>query len=220
MIGYNMAFSREAGCVLLIAVFSVLVLGSGCTGTGTVKPSGFLADYKRLRPDPEIEGVKWWAKPGVDWKKYTKILIDPVQIKISLEKSEYEIERKEMNEMGVRLRRACIQALKERYPVVERGAPGALRIRAALTHLKPVRTEVNVISTAVLMWPMDFGGAAVEAQFLDASGNTLLAEIWAAASGSPLEIHKVWNRWEQVEAAFEYWARLIRESLDQAQALK
>lgn len=122
--------------------------------------------------------------------------------------------------MGVRLRRACIRAVKDRYPVVERSAAGVLRIRAALTHLKPVRTEVNVISTAVLMWPVDFGEAAVEAQFLDASDNTLLAEIWATASGSPLEVHKVWSRWEQVESAFAYWAKLIRESLDQAPQIK
>lgn len=70
MIGFGRGVCGRFGCFLLIAVFFALLMESGCAGSRPVKPSGFLVDYQRLRPDPEIEGVKWWERPGVDWKKY------------------------------------------------------------------------------------------------------------------------------------------------------
>lgn len=64
---------------------------SGCTGYQSYKEakySGFLQDYPEFQEGKE--GVdKVWIKPGVDWQKYNKIMMDEVTFYMAKD-SEYK----------------------------------------------------------------------------------------------------------------------------------
>lgn len=195
------------------AVMLGLALAAGCASTGPpVLPSGFLENYKALKPDPQVKGLYWWEKRGVDWKEYNKLLIDPVQVRVDKSKSKRRLQPGEAKMLAAKLRQAVVKALESYYPVVDKPGPGVLRLRAALVHVKPVNPAMNVMSTAIMMMPMDVGEAAVESQFMDSMSSQVLAEVLAVDEGSHSELTKVWSRWDQVEDAFRDWAQMLKES--------
>lgn len=210
--------NRKSGLPGCLGIFAVLLLiwVAGCA-TPQVPPSGFLSDYQRLKPDSREEGIAWWERPGVQWKKYKRLMIDPVEVKVDLTKAEREMKPEEMETLAKKLRQTVIETMGKRYPVVKEPGREVLRIRAALTHLKPVSPAANVVATAILMWPIDFGEAAVETQFIDSSSGTVLAELTASNKGSMMEVTKVWTRWTQVESGFKQWAEKLRLALDETQ---
>lgn len=186
----------------------------GCGTPPQVPPSGFLSNYEGLVPDPEVDGLYWWENKGVNWRDYHALLIDEVQVRIAPQARE-QLEAGEARRMAARLRSMVVKALKGNFPLASRPAPGVLRVRAALVHLKPVRPAVNVVSSAVLMIPLDVGEAAVEAQFCDSVSNRVQGELVISNQGSISQLSKVWTRWEQVEEAFAGWAVLLRRAMMQ-----
>lgn len=190
------------------------LLASGCA-TLQVAPSGFLTDYQRLKADPKEEGIFWWEQAGVPWKKYKRLMIDPVEVRINTAKAEREMKPEEMEKLARNLRQAVVLALKNRYPLVNQSGPDVLRIRAALTHLKPVSPAANIIATLVLMMPVDVGEAAVEVQFIDSQSGKILSELIASKRGSLMDVTEVWTRWDQVEAGFKEWAKKLRAAMDE-----
>lgn len=205
--GFFGAFLSSLGLVFWIA---------GCAAP-QVPSSGFLSDYGRLKADPTEEGISWWERPGVQWKKYKKVMLDPVVVKIDPAKAEREMTKEEMETLAKKLRQAVVEVMRKRYPVVKDPGPEVLHIRAALTHIKPVSPAANIISTALLGWPIDVGEAAVETQFIDSSSGTVLGELVASRKGSMMDVSKVWTRWSQVEAGFKNWAEMLRAALEEAQ---
>lgn len=202
-------------CRLLALTLGLYLLClAGCGTPPKVPPSGFLSNYDALAPDPDVDGLYWWEKKGVNWQNYHALLIDEVQVRIAPQSREH-LEDGEAKQMAERLRSMVIKALKGNYPLASRPAPGVLRLRAALVHLKPVRPAVNVISSAVLMVPLDVGEAAVEAQFSDSVSGRVQGELVISNQGSIAQLTKVWTRWEQVEEAFVQWALLLRRAMMQ-----
>ncbi len=202
---------------LLAAALACLCLLAACAAPRPTA-SGFLSDYGRLRPDPTQMGLSWWEEPGAPWPSYKKLLIEPVQVRLTDQAEGGEVGAAERTRLAKALRQAVLKALAGRHQVVERPGSGVLRVRAALTRLKPVSPALNVVSTAVMMWPMDVGEAALEAQFLDSRSNRVLGELVIVNQGSTLDLGRVWTRWAQVEAAFAEWARLFVQALEEPPA--
>jgi hypothetical protein len=198
-----------------LALALALALAAGCGTAPKVPPSGFLSDYKALHQDPEVDGLYWWERKGVDWTHYRALLIDPVQVRISRSAYKDSLEPGEAARMAAKLRQVVIKALQGNYPLATRPAPGVLRLKAALVHLKPVRPAVNVVSSVLLMVPVDVGEAAVEVQFADSVSGRVQGEVVISNQGSIAQIGKVWTRWDQVEEAFVQWALLLRKSMRQ-----
>lgn len=208
---YRVGWRR--GSAWLAAVLCLVGL-AGCAGP-QVAPSGFLSDYGRLKPDPQQEGLTWWEAPDANWKRYQKLIIEPVAVRLVAGPDQPALAAAEQAKLAAELRRAVVQEVQGRYPVVASPGPGVLRVRAALTRLKPVEPAANIISTAVLMMPVDVGEAALEAQFVDSVSGGVLGELAIASRGSTLDLGRVWSRWAQVEAAFADWARRFRQALDE-----
>ncbi|RJX33415.1 MAG: DUF3313 domain-containing protein [Desulfarculus sp.] len=192
-----------------------LVLAAGCTSAPQVAPSGFLSDYRALKPDPQIKGLYWWERPGVEWKGYTRLIIEPVQVRVAKSKSQRDLKPGEAQELARRLRAAVVKELKGVTTLTRTPGPGVLRLRAALVHVKPVNPTMNVLSTAIMMWPMDMGEAAVEAQFRDSLSNRILGELVISSQGEMTDVTRVWTRWTQVEHTFAQWAKLLRQSIQE-----
>jgi hypothetical protein len=197
---------------ILFVLLSVLTFGCAAP---RVAPSGFLTDYQRLKAESGEEGISWWELPNVPWKKYKRLMIDPVEVRVDKAKADREMKSEEMERLANSLRQAVGEALKNRYPIVNQAGPDVLRLRAALTHLKPVSPAANIIAAVVIMMPVDVGEAAVEVQFIDSQSGKILSELMASQRGSLMAVTEVWTRWAQVEAGFKEWAQKLRAALDE-----
>lgn len=196
------------------AILAAVVWLAGCAGGGAPPAAtSFLEHPERLKADQKAEGIWWWEAPGVDWGRYDKLKIDPVAVRVDTAGAEREVTKAEVVELAVKLRRAVLAQLGRTIPVVDRPGPGVLRVRAALTNVKPVSPAMNVVTTAILMWPLDAGDATIEVRFSDGGDGRLLGEVLALQQGSTMEVHKVWTRWGQVESAFDRWGIMLREGL-------
>lgn len=82
-------------------------------------------------------------------------------------------------------RNVVIEAVEDAYPVVDAPGPGVLRIRTAITDVTPTNPLVNIATVAAILLPLDLGGAAIEAGFLDSISNERLAALVDRNKGTP-----------------------------------
>ena len=201
------------GSCFVVVIFALMFM-AGCA---TIPPhSGFLQDYSELRPDPEDETLLWWEKENVDWKRYKRLMIDPVVIYLHPKAKNRQIEPDVLKELTDYFRNTIIEEVQDIYPVVDKPAPDVLRIRAAITDLIPANPLINIVTTVGLWVPVDMGGAAMEAEFLDSTTNELLGAVVDMKKGTPVDINilKGFTTWGYAKGAFRDWAKLLRESLE------
>jgi len=202
---------RMVGLGNILIVAFLLLFAAGCA---TSPPeSGFLKDYSKLQTDPDDESLRWWEKQGVDWKRYKKLMIDPVVISLHPEAKNRQIAPDVMVEMTEYFRTVVIEEVQDVYPVVKKPGPDVLRIRAAITDLIPANPFVNIITTAGACLPLDMGGASMEAMFIDSTTNEIIGAVVDSKRGTPVDING-FTTWGHAKGALKDWAELLKEALE------
>lgn len=204
--------------VCLVCLGLLVALMAGCAAT-RAPASGFLGDYSNFQPDPQDKSMLFYEKPGVDWARYTRLMIDPVVIYYNPEAKYRQIQPDELKKLTDCFRDTVIDEVQSSYPVVNEPSSDVLRIRAAITDLDPANPAVNVLSVAGMGIPVDMGGASIEAEFLDSLSNERLAALIDRKIGNPIDIriHKGFTKWGYAEDAFKAWAKELHKELDAAQ---
>lgn len=206
---------RIVSCGFLWMIFFI-ILGSGCAKTPP--RAGFLQDYSALRQDPGDESLFWYEIPDVDWKMYSKLMIDPVVVYFHPEAENRQIDPEVLSEITDYFRNAVIEAVQDAYPVVDKPGPGVLKIRAAITDIIPANPLINATMIVAVGLPVDMGGASMEAEFLDAETHKPLGAVVDKKLGIPVnpEDYVVgFTQWGHAKTACDAWAELLRESLDE-----
>ena len=210
----NWAFCLRIG---FVAKILVLVLLSACA---TAPPhSGFLHDYSNLQPDPEDESLLWWEKKNVNWKSYNRLMIDPVVIYLHPDAKNRQIDPAVLKELTDYFRNTVILEVQDAYPVVDKPGPDVLRIRAAITDIIPANPLINTTMILAVGLPVDMGGAAMEAEFLDSMTDKPLGSVVDKKVGLPVDPSDYiqgFTRWGHAKMALDAWAELLREALDEA----
>jgi hypothetical protein len=184
-----------AGCASTDPAVSAL-LGSGTDVTASdptrLTRSGFLSDYTRLRPVPWAEGIQCWRDPGLDAKKYDKVLISRIVVRLKPGQDE-SIDPTDLKTLTDYFYQSLVKAIKPQMPVVDKPGPDVLAMRIALTNLVPTKVAESVAGTAV---PYGFvaeagsgvatgrpagstpylGETGMEMQFRDGASGRILAE--------------------------------------------
>ena len=135
-----------------LAMVAALSLALAISATGCAsfsKQSGFLDGYyKNLQPGPEGGAKLRWMKPGVDFSKYDKVMLDSVRFYLAADSEDLGVDPEQMKELSDAFNKELVNALKDKYPIVAEPAPGVVRIRVALTGIKqsmPVLSGVTSI---------------------------------------------------------------------------
>ncbi len=95
--------------------FTIMVIGLFLfAGTAQAKQeySGFLVDYSQLKPGPKGGVAKVYRKEGVDYKKYSKILMDHVVFYFKDDAEEKGIDPLEMAELSHKFHKEAKAALQ------------------------------------------------------------------------------------------------------------
>lgn len=211
------AFLR-AGTIVLLAV-----LLAGCP-TSRFEHAGFLEDYSRLGPDPRGTGAEVYVKEPFVLRDYDSVILDSVQIWYSPRDQYAGIDPNELKEVTDYFRARAVEALQDRYPVVEEPGPGVLRVRAAITGIKPRPQQpaigANTPATYVQAKLRQSAGrrfsvleAALEAEIRDSQSGELLAAFVDQRSGDPPG-GAVSPSWQQIQGVLDFWADRLRLTMD------
>ncbi|MDI6761124.1 MAG: DUF3313 domain-containing protein [Candidatus Brocadiaceae bacterium] len=208
--------------VLMLALGLCSLLDAGCASNKPTKPSGFLKDYSGMNPVPEDPSMLYGERPNVNWKKYTRLMIDPVVV-YRAPKAKAAAKPEELQKLADYFRNEAITALKDAYPVVDKPAPDVMRIRAAITDLDSANPWLNLAATVAIMTPVEMGGAAMEAEFMDSMTGERLAAVVDRKGGSPLSLGGFmgsYGQWDHAKGAFKEWIKMLKESLDEVHGRK
>jgi len=142
----NMA--REAAARLLAGLCAALLVG-GCattdSGGGAPPPyADLLSQPQRLEPVPGESGALKWQVPDAELRKYNRILLERIQVRIADDANHKTIDPADLKSLVDYFHRSIVKALGSAYPVVTKPGPGVLRVRIVLYDLVPTQPLVSV----------------------------------------------------------------------------
>jgi hypothetical protein len=184
-------------------------------------PSGFLQDYPSFEKGPE--GVdKRYMKTGVDFKKYTKVMMDEVVFFFKNDADYKGIKPSEINELSDEFHKTFVDTLGDL--LTDAAGPDVVRMRLAVTDLEPSSPVSGTMSTIVpvgLAYSLvkkgttgeyaGIGSASMEAEFLDSVSNERVAAAIDTAPGGKFDVGKL----SPAKSAFEFWAKRLQTFLNE-----
>ena len=220
------------GIALLTFTFSCASTSSQSKGaTAEAQKLGFLGDYAQyLQPGPEGGAKMRWLKPGVNFGKYNKVMLDSV-IFFFADSSGYKgIDPQALKELADGCDQQVVNVLKGTYPLVGEPGPDVVRIRFAITDLEQSRPGLSAVTTVV---PIGLGisiikkGATGAWTGSGATGAELMAidsvtgdVIAVAEDKKTAGFTERFSKWGSAEDAFKFWGERLKLFLDQAHGVK
>jgi len=193
--------------ILLIMIIS-LCLTAGAA-YAKQEYSGFLVDYSQLQPGPKGGVAKVYRKQGVDYKKYSRIMMDHVVFYFTDDAQDKGIDPLEMAELSHKFHKEVQAALQGHYPLVEEPGLDVMRVRVAITDLDLPKRSLKSIMTGK---GPGVGEISMEFEFLDsATGERIVAGV-DRRTGTRFESLR---KFSTAEDAFKFWAQRLRLRLDE-----
>lgn len=215
--------------MVMVFVFAASLMSCASTPAKRSGP-GFLGNYaQQLQPGPDGGAKMRWLKPGVNFAKYDKVILEHIVFFLD-DTSEYKgIDVSEMNALAEKCNLALVNALKDSYAIVTEPGPDVVQVRMAITDLKPSNPAVGGITTVTMVTPVGLGinllkkGATGKWSGSGATASDLMAldsmtgEIIAVAKDEKSAgFTERYGKWDSVEGAFNFWGERLKLFLDQA----
>jgi hypothetical protein len=201
----------------IMICFAFALSATSCASIQKPKQTGFLGEYyKNLKPGPK-EGVKYrWVKPGVDFTKYKKIMIDNVVFYFAPDSEDKGIDPEVMKELADTFNQELLDAIKDKSAIVAAPGPDVIRMKVALTGLKQSRPVLSGVSSVVPVglaasvvkkgssgaW-VGSGATGMEAIFFDSMTNDVLG---AGQDEQVAGFTDRFSKWGSAKEAFKFWA--------------
>ena len=228
----TMKQNRRLPLLAAITIAGALMLGlTACKSTRqdrSVTESGFLGDYSLLTKGTGDQAKMRYIAPNVDWKKYTKVYIEPVELWKSDDATSPlgKLSKENQDLLTSLFYTELNNELQKSYTIV--AAPGAdtLVVHVAITEAKksaPVRNllttivpfgiAANILVTAAFGSGIGVGEVQAECEILDGSTNQRLAAAVDRRVGTKAIRTKFDGTWGDVKLAFAYWAFALEAKL-------
>lgn len=192
--------------------------------------TGFLDGYyDKLQPGPKDGAKLRWLKPGADFKKYNKLMVDSVIFFLSHESGYKGIDGNEMKELTDAFNLELANALQDKYSIVCAPGPDVLRIQIAITDIKlskpgmsavtsiiPVGLACSVVKKGATDSWAGSGEVGVELLAKESTTNEVVA---AAKDKKSAGFTERFSKSGSAKEAFKYWAGKIRSFMDKAQGI-
>lgn len=209
---------------LPIIIMIFCLYGCASTGMYKVEKTGFLRDYSQMTRGEGDQPALGYIRPGADLSRYDKILIDKVCVCLPDQQSPVEVEPILLREFADYYDQAITSAFVDRYDIVDEPGPGVLRVRAAITDVKPASPVINTISSVAPLGitvavatkivtdkNLGTGEAASEIEVLDSvTGERLVADVDRRQGGKMI----FRGKWTDTKNAFDHWASRLRKKLE------
>ncbi|MDY0973431.1 DUF3313 domain-containing protein [Massilia sp. CFBP9012] len=215
-------------------VLAVMVL-AGCQSSQTTQPgdvgtaqaqrSGFLGDYSQLKPAPDRDGVELYIDRSVDYTRYTKLLLDPIQVLATPAPGQPPPAPDAVARMSADFQQSLQRALAPTYQVVTAAGPDVLRVRIAITNLQTVKPPTGASDFLPIKALYNAGRAAAgtsprlvemtaEMEALAPDGRRVVAAT-ATRRGDKTLPQGEQITWAELQSVSDYWAGNFRTRLDE-----
>lgn len=219
---------KAISMIIAMTIGICLLAGMGWAKDKELKSSGFLQDYSKLKKDDELKKVNWvYIRENTDWKQYKKILLDDV-VFIPSEESDYKgMEAQAMVDMGNAFHHAFITNMAGTIEFADKPGPDVMRLRLAITNLKPNNTVTGTVTTIVPVGlalstikyaasgsHIGIGSISVEAELVDSQSNDVLAALVDEEMGKKYKVVKGMSKSAQLFDIFNKWGQAFRMRWD------
>jgi phage-related protein len=190
--------------------------------------SGFLADYSKLQPAADREGVRSWVNRSVDYRNYSKVVFHPTVVVVMPGPDYKGVQPDALKRMTDAFTASFKGALSPAYQVVNEPGPDVLQVRLAITGVQPVAPGLHPTDLLPIKAVFNIGRAAAgkapqvaemsaEMEVLDGSGKPVAAAV-ATRKGDKSLNQGESITWKHLEAITAYWAGSFRQRLDELRA--
>jgi hypothetical protein len=213
---------------------AILLVAAGCA-SGPPK-SGFLSDYSGFTEAPDDAPIWEYVDPDgqkdqihaqiwrdkENWQamaNYDRVMIDPIVVHLHKSSSAGSVDPQQLNEMTQHMRKAMVDALKDRYSIVEEPGEGVLRLRVAITDISaeytyPVPDPNN---RAMKAWMNSMPGTlGTEGEAVDSVSGERIFAVISQSRGSYYGAFKEGDQWADSKGGMNGMARFLRLIMDKA----
>lgn len=216
-------YFKSIACALV-----TVILLSACAQTKQARHverkalTGFLGDYSSLREGADDQALLRYIKPGVNFRQYNKVIVDPVTIWTNPDSDLAKLSHTEKRKLADRFYAHLITEISELTTVTNQPEYGTIRIQVALTDAEKSRAVLDTVSTVV---PVGLAASTVkeiftgQAAFTGSTGmeikvsDAVTGDILAAAVdkrvGNKHLGLSTFSQWGDTDSAMEYWSQLI-----------
>ena len=219
---------------------TIMLTAAGCTATIESKPevakeiaqgeplpasvTSFMGpDASKLAPGPEGGAALVYINPNVQWAKYTKIQLLPVEFWAG---SDSTVSSEDQKTLTTYFYNALNTDLQKSFTVVDQPGPDTMALRVALMDattatpglrsLSVVVPQLKIINTAQSMVTGSYafvGSAEAEMKLTDsANGELLVAALDKREGGGGIQAATSF-KWGDAQNAMDYWANKITTRL-------
>jgi len=180
--------------------------------------------YDLLQPGPKDGVKKRWLKPGVNYHKYKKVMLDSVVFYLAKNSDYQGIDPQAMKDLADKFNKTVVDAIKDKTPIVSEPGPDVLRIRVAITNLEqsrpvlsgvtsviPIGLGVSVLKKGATGSWSGSGATGMAMMALDSTSNEVLA---VAVDDQSAGFTERFSKWGSAEEAFKFWAERLRKFMD------
>ena len=215
--------------ITLVMMIGICFLtSSGWSKEKEMKKSGFLQDYSKLTNTDPMKAVDWvYIKEDTNWTTYKKMLLDDV-VFFAAEDADYKgLEIQEMVDLGKAFQQAFVSNLAGAVEFADKPGPDVMRLRLAITNLKPNNSFTGTMTTIVPVGlalstvkyaatgsHIGIGSVSVEAELVDSQSGEVLGALIDEEMGKKYKIVKGVSKWAQIYDIFNKWGQTFRARWD------
>jgi len=225
--------TRWASIVGPLLVAGLMIAVTGCKTTrqqtkGTPEVSGFLGDYSQMQEGLAERARLCYIKPAVDWNKYTKLWIKPIELWKADDGDSplNKVSPENQQELIDMFNTAVYNVLMTNYTIVNQGGPDVLVFHGAIVDAKKSKPVRGLVSSVYLPLKVislgkqtltgtaiGVGSVTIEVELLDGQSNERLAAVVDSRSGTAAIRSKFSGTLGDVEKSFEWWAVRLDERI-------
>jgi|GEM_PF-5208818 len=128
--------------LLLGLAFSI----SACKQAQPIKPSGYLVNYKHLKPTDRSGKTLYFEDKKAPWDTYHSIMFNEVVIRVVQGEDEKKIDEDDLQRMRNHFQRTLANTACSRLNFTDKPGEGVILLRSAIVDIKPVNVAANVVS--------------------------------------------------------------------------
>jgi hypothetical protein len=217
----------------LALVLLPLVGFVSCETTEIATKSNHISSYQKLeiQTDPLSGGALIRKADQRELQKYTKVMVDKVKVYPSRvsKPGEKAATKEEAQMLAAKFETILKKELSTHYQLTNRPGSDTLKVRAALTELRPSNPMlfalnyapyVGVLATGYQVLSKETlgsGSTSVEAEVVGSSSNRQVYALMDRMKGSKFQPSGL-EKWGQSEQAMRIWSRKIRLGIDKTAA--
>jgi len=216
------------------AILALMFVVTGCASTQeakSVEKSGFLGDYSLLKEGQrstisegaEDEALWVYKNPAADWRKYRKVILDPVTVWTSGKDSQLkDVSVEDRQRLSALLWKTFDETLRKDYEMTSQAGPDVMRLQVAITEAGSSNAVLDTVTSIVpqtrLLSGMKSlatgvsaftGSASAEIKVTDSDTGVILFEAVDRRGGTK-SLSGVTNSWNDVEESYRFWAEKVR----------